>query len=291
MRCASTVLARLAIVLSLVSAYSQTPQAPGTSLTPEQVEGRISRLPEDQRAYERFRYWQSMQSLDVQRSQGRMEQYRAYLKSRGFEDADIASQLQLIAGQGRNMEVSRWNRILTAPRPSFNTNPNAFLVEMAKRRTPGAALDVGMGQGRNAIWLAQSGWKVTGFDPADQAVALANQTAKAAGVELNTEITTSERFEFGENRWDLILFSYVPVRGLTEKVQRALKPHGILIIEGSHRDATADHSIGGGVVFDTGELIRLFPDLRVLRYEEPIAKSDFGSGESRLVRYCGEKVE
>jgi 2-polyprenyl-3-methyl-5-hydroxy-6-metoxy-1,4-benzoquinol methylase len=274
----------------LVPAFSQTPQAPPAPLSAEQVEARIGKLPEDQRAYERFRYWQTMQSEEVQRSPDRMEQYRAYLKGRGFADAEISSQLQLIAGQGRNMEVFRWNRILTSARPSFNTSPNAFLVEMANRRTPGAALDVGMGQGRNAIWLAQNGWKVTGFDPADQAVALANQTAKSLGVELNTEITTSERFDFGENRWDLILFSYVPVRGLTEKIERALKPHGILVIEGSHRDATADHSIGGGVVFDTGELIQLFPDLRVMRYEEPITKADFGSGESRVVRYCGEKV-
>ena len=231
-----------------------------------------------------------MQSAEAQRSPDRMEKYRDYLKGRGFEDADIASQLRLIAGQGRNMEVSRWNRILTAARPSFNTSPNAFLVEMSKGRTPGAALDVGMGQGRNAIWLAQNGWKVTGFDPADEAVALASQHAKSLGVELSTEITTSEKFDFGENRWDLILFSYVPLRGLTERVERALKPHGILVIEGSHRDATVDHSIGGGVVFDTGELIQLFPDLRVTRYEEPIAKADFGSGEMRVVRYCGEKV-
>src|ERR1700739_3107499 len=116
-------LARLVTVLALVPAFSQTPQPP---LTVEQVEARIAKLPDDQRAYERFRYWQTTQPVEVQRSRDRVEKYREYLKGRGFEDADIASQLQLIAGQqGRNMEVFRWNRILTAAQPLFNTSPNA----------------------------------------------------------------------------------------------------------------------------------------------------------------------
>jgi hypothetical protein len=47
--------------------------------------------------------------------------------------------------------------MLTAPTSTFNTQPNAFLVEMTRHLTPGKALDVGMGQGRNAIYLAQQG--------------------------------------------------------------------------------------------------------------------------------------
>ena len=69
---------------------------------------------------------------------------------------------------------------------------------MVKTRAHGAALDVGMGQGRNAIWLAQQGWDVTGFDPADKAVALANKTAEGLGLHLKTEITTAEKYDFGE---------------------------------------------------------------------------------------------
>jgi hypothetical protein len=37
------------------------------------------------------------------------------------------------------VEVQRWNQILTAEKPGFNTNPNAFLVEMVKDRKPGTA--------------------------------------------------------------------------------------------------------------------------------------------------------
>src|SRR4051794_25535442 len=46
----------------------------------------------------------------------------------------------------------------------FNTRPNAFMVRTITGLTPGRALDVAMGQGRNALWLAAQGWNVTGFD-------------------------------------------------------------------------------------------------------------------------------
>lgn len=61
------------------------------------------------------------------------------------------------------------------------------------------------------------------------------------------------------------------------------------MIEAAHRDATKDRSIGAGVVFDTGEIPELFPGLQVVRYEEPLAISDFGQERVRVVRYCAEK--
>ncbi len=50
----------------------------------------------------------------------------------------------------------------------FRYEPNAFLVQTAKRLKPGKALDIAMGQGRNAVFLATQGWDVTGYDLADE---------------------------------------------------------------------------------------------------------------------------
>ena len=258
--------------------------------TPDEVEKAIANLPPPQRAYERFRAWINSQPPD-QRGADMGERYRNYLKGRGFSDGDAAEQLKLVDGQGARSEIERWNRILTSKEPAFNTKPNAFLMEIAKSRKPGAALDVGMGQGRNSIWLAQQGWTVTGFDPAERAVALARETAAKLGVDLKTEIRRMEDFDFGERRWDLILLSYVGGREMAEVLQRALKPGGVLVIEGFHRDATKNRPIGSAVVFDTGELPALFRQLRVVRYEEPVTDADFGGAKVRLVRYCGERPE
>jgi len=260
--------------------------------TRAQVESHLAQFPPDQHAYERFRYWLSMQPGDSQHDPDLQGKYRAYLKDQGFAESEIEAQFKVVAERSRaDREAQRWNRILTAEQPNFNTNPNAFLVEMVRGRKPGTALDVGMGQGRNAIWLAQQGWSVTGFDPAGKAVDLARQTAQRLGLRLNTEVTTGERFDFGENRWDLILFSYAGVREMAEKVERSLKPHGLVVVEAFHRDVTKGRPLGGGVVFEAGELMKLFPSLRVVRYEEPMAVADFGQQRVRVVRYCGERHE
>src|SRR5215831_2763725 len=207
----------------------------------------------DQDGYEHFRAWFGQQPPEVQRGDDVESRYRAVLKQQGLANAEIDRRIHIIDEQGRRLEVERWNQILTADRPRFNTAPNAFLVEIAKGRKPGKALDVGMGQGRNAIWLAQQGWDVTGFDPAERAVALAKANAAKLGVKLNTEIKGFEDFDFGDSRWDLILLSYVGGREMKDVIPKALRPGGVVVLEAFHRDATKNGPIGDAVVFDTAE--------------------------------------
>jgi SAM-dependent methyltransferase len=203
--------------------------------------------------------------------------------------AEVKRHLRVIKEQGQQLEIERWNRILTAPTPTFNTQPNAFLVEMTRRLTPGKALDVGMGQGRNALYLAQMGWEVTGFDPADQAVAAAQDQARRQGVKLTTLVLRDDQFDFGTEQWDLIVLSYVGVRRVVSRVYEALRPGGFVVVEGFHRDAAKTAAIGGGVVFDTNELLHLFDRLRIVRYEDSEGIGDFGLRNTRLVRLCAQK--
>ena len=135
----------------------------------------------DTQIYEKFRAWLSKQAPDGQKG-AVLDRYRAVLAAEGLSPAEIDRHLKVIAEQGQQLEIERWNRILTSSTPAFNTKPNAFLVEMARGLPKGTALDVGMGQGRNALYLAQQGWTVTGFDPADKAVAAAEAEAKRQGL-------------------------------------------------------------------------------------------------------------
>ena len=272
---------------------------PGTAQTREDAEKRIAALPADQQAFERFRIWIAGQPVSVRGSAGISDQqanselltkYRAFLREGGFSDAEIASQIELIQKRGERLEGERWNRYYKAEKPAFNTEPNAFLVAMVTGRTPGRALDVAMGQGRNTVWLAQQGWDVTGFDIANEAVEIAEQHATSVGVKIHTEIKSSDEFDFGENRWDLILLSYAGGAQLVNQVQRALKPGGILVVEAFHDDALKTMKIGGSL-FRTGELPHIFQGLRTVHYEEPVDKPDFAPRPVRVVRFCAQKPD
>jgi len=116
-----------------------------------------------------------------------VEKYAAKLKSEGVTETEIARRTRLIRTERSLLEADYWNRFYTNSNANFNKAPNGFLVQMVEGRRPGAALDYGMGEGRNAIYLASLGWQVWGFDPADAGVALAQKRAKELGLTLHTD--------------------------------------------------------------------------------------------------------
>jgi len=269
----------------------------GQEVSRAENEQRIASLPEERQTFQRFRFWLAGLPESERQSDGKNQQawqallgkYAAWLGAGGFSAADVEKQVTLLKKRGPAGDAEFWNNYLIAERKQWlNSEPNGFLVEMVKGRKPGRALDVAMGQGRNTIWLAQQGWDVTGFDPADQAVAAAKEAALRFGLTIHTEITTMEQFDFGENRWDLIVLSYAGCSELAKQVEKALKPGGILVEEAFHTDALKTMKIGGSLC-GPGELPHAFQSLRVLRYEEPLAKPDFAPRPARVVRFAAEK--
>ena len=246
---------------------------------------------EQQQAYATFRAWFGKQPPNIQQAPDLVvfQRYAEELRAQGKSEQEVASTIKTLMILGERAEIEFWNRVLTAPKPRFNTAPNAFLAEMIKGLKPGRALDVGMGQGRNTIYLAQRGWESVGFDPADRAVAAAQEEAKKLGVKVTTLVARAEDFDWGESAWDLIVLSYVGGRDYVDKVQRALRPGGMVVVEGFHRDATKTQPIGLAVVFDTNELLQLFSALRVVRYEDTNAVGDFLQNETRVVRLAAVK--
>lgn len=166
--------------------------------------------------------------------------------------------------------------------------PNKFLVEMTRGRKPGKALDVGMGAGRNSIYLAQQGWDVTGFDPSGEGVRHATAEAARLGLKVNAIVTTFEKFDFGENQWDLIVLTYEPTKAVAPYIVRALRPGGAVLVEDRHVETRRVWPAGG---FEDNELVSLFRGLRVLRYEDTWARPDWSAKhlDERLVRLFAEK--
>ncbi len=127
------------------------------------------------------------------------------------------------------------------------------------------------------------------LDPAGKAMAAAQKQARKLAAKITTHVARDVDFDWGTAEWDLIVLSYVGGREYVKQVTQALRPGGMVILEAFHRDATKNSSIGGSVVFDTNELLRLFPGLRVVRYEDVEAPADFGKRTTRVVRLAAIK--
>jgi SAM-dependent methyltransferase len=192
----------------------------------------------------------------------------------------------------QNGIAQQYNAIYSgdAEQAAFNHAPNAFLVEFVKALKPGQALDVGMGQGRNAIYLAQQGWQVTGFDLSETGVKLAREQAAKSHVRVTAVVADAASYDFGEAQWDLIVFSYVPLGDLAERVERGLKPGGTVLVENFHRDTAKVRLLDGG--FGENELLQAFHGLRILHYEDVLTRQDWGAqlvDANRIVRLAAEK--
>jgi SAM-dependent methyltransferase len=260
----------------------------GLSLT-STVSGQTGQQPTDIQVFERYRAWMTGSATAGRSEAEAFAAYRKVLVDEGVPAAEVDRRLSVIRESGRRLDVARWDRILTSTTPTFNVQPNAFLVRAIKGVHAGRALDYGMGQGRNAIYLAQQGWTVTGFDPAEQAVAAAKKQARELGVELTTLTVGDDEFDFGKAQWDLVVISYVGFRRTMPRVVESLKPGGLVVVEAFHRDSLKNGPIGAGVVYDTNELLKMFERFRVIIYEDVEDKSDFGQGTNRVVRLLAQK--
>ena len=230
--------------------------------------------------YEAFRQWRmTLPAAERNQVEEVLRRYREKLVQEGVEPGEIERRATLVRTRRNELENDFWNRFFTAPNPGFNTEPNAFLVSVVENRKPGRALDVGMGEGRNALYLARLGWQVTGFDPAEKAVALADERAKKLGLRITTAVTVDTEFDFGSEQWDLILYSWVAPGPSARKAIQGLKPGGVVVIE------------SGSMLFPNKHLLlEWFKPLRVLQHTEERARADFFERrEMDVIRFLAEK--
>lgn len=135
-----------------------------------------------------------------------------------------------------------WDEVYREKAKRWSGNPNPQLIAEAKELAPGTALDLGCGEGADAIWLAQHGWTVTAVDVS--AVALERAEAHAVDVGLPDRITWLQR-NFGswhpEAGFDLVSSQFLhspllPWRDFLASAAAAVAPGGALLVVGHHPD-------------------------------------------------------
>ncbi|MHA7154784.1 SAM-dependent methyltransferase [Arthrobacter sp. TMN-50] len=135
-----------------------------------------------------------------------------------------------------------WDGIYNERPMIWSGKPNPQLVTEAADLTPGAALDVGSGEGADANWLARHGWTVTAVDISQ--VALARGAANAASdAESAARITWTRQdllqWAPPESSFDLISAQFMQLpkeerEPLFTRLAAAVAPGGILLVVGHH---------------------------------------------------------
>ncbi len=227
--------------------------------------------------------------------------YAASLQAAGTPEAEARRQVGVLMTMMR--ERSDWvelyyDKIYTVPltgdpaSDGFTTDPSALVVEAVKGLAPGTALDAGMGQGRNAVYLARQGWSVTGFDVSAEALTAARANAAAAGVRMETLKASYAGFDFGTARWDAIvlIFAWAPVDdpAFIARLRTSLRPGGRIVFE-HFTDDPASPRPAVMHALKPGQLRELLSDFRLDRYEEVTDLGDWGGPDSQLVRVVAVK--
>lgn len=154
--------------------------------------------------------------------------------------------------------------------------PSSFLVKHFSLLPKGRVLDVAMGEGRNALYLAEQGFEVEGVDIDQNAVKTCKERASKRGIKIQAYIADLTGYQILEENYDLILcFRYLQ-RDLIPKMKAGLKSGGVIIYEtfliDQHiRFGTPKHR---EYCFKQNELLRFFKDFRILYYREGFVTED-----------------
>jgi tellurite methyltransferase len=156
--------------------------------------------------------------------------------------------------------------------PEYPEEPAEFLIRNLLLLPKGKVLDVAMGNGRNAVFLARNGFHVEGVDLSQEAVAAALHAAQKAGVSIQARIADLEAdFTILEQTYDVIICFHYLHRPLIPLLKQGLRRNGMIMYEtyiidqarfGKPRNP--DH------LLRHNELLELFQGFRCLRYHEGI---------------------
>ena len=128
------------------------------------------------------------------------------------------------------MDLAGWDERYRAE-SAHDPVPSPLLVEAASELPPGRALDLACGTGRNALWLAQRGWRVTAVDGSPAAIESLRRRAAQEGLTVDAQGVDLEKTDFTIQpaHWDLIAICYYLQRDLFEPCKRGLIPGGVMV--------------------------------------------------------------
>jgi SAM-dependent methyltransferase len=173
------------------------------------------------------------------------------------------------------VQHEEWDRRYADSEFLWTVEPNRFVVQELCGVTPGLALDLACGEGRNAVWLAQQGWRVTAVDFSPVGLAKARRLADARGVSVDWVLADLLDYEPQEAAFQLVLVAYLhiePVERATvlRKARTALTSRGEILVVG-HDLSNLSDGVGGpqdpSLLYTPATIAAELPGLSIVRAE------------------------
>jgi SAM-dependent methyltransferase len=174
------------------------------------------------------------------------------------------------------MAVERWDERYAAREYVWQVTPNQFVESYLVGLTPGRAIDLAAGEGRNAVWLAQHGWQVTAVDFSQVGLDKARRLAIEHGVEAAVELVKVDALVYEpRERVDLVIIAYLQVpsaeqRVVLEHATAWLRPGGTLFIV-AHDRSNVEGGQGGpsdpDVCYDVDATVEALSGLEIVSAE------------------------
>jgi cyclopropane fatty-acyl-phospholipid synthase-like methyltransferase len=196
-----------------------------------------------------------------------------------------------------------WNQRFDKQEFIFGKEPNEYLVEQSSHylKPNSSVLCIADGEGRNGVWLAKQGMRVTGFDVSDIALAKANQLAADNEVNIEYSLCDTDGFDWQANTYDAVVGIFIQFADpemrarIFQQVHQTLKSGGLFILQG-YTPKQLEYKTGGPSLIEhlyTEEMIReLSQDFEVLElqcYEKELSEGARHTGMSALLGMVAKK--
>jgi SAM-dependent methyltransferase len=158
--------------------------------------------------------------------------------------------------------------------------PAEILVEYRDRLPKGKALDVAMGSGRHALYLAAAGWEVEGIERDPEAIAACREDAGRRGLSIRIQQADLETVRLPIATYDLVTCFYYLDRALIPQLRATLKPGGVIVyetftIENQRRFGTPRRT---EFCLQPNELSALFAGFSVIDAREGLVRGQYVAG-------------
>jgi SAM-dependent methyltransferase len=183
-----------------------------------------------------------------------------------------------LIGESVQVDSQQWDERYSGTEFEWTTRPNQFVASELADLPPGRALDLAAGEGRNTVWLAEHGWRVTAVDFSRVGLEKGRKLSAARGVDeaqVDWVVADLRDYEPERDAYDLVLIAYLQVSPVLRatvlaRAAAALAPGGTVFVVG-HDLTNLTEGVGGPQdpdVLYTPETVRAeLPGLRVLRAE------------------------